>query len=317
MQVSKNMQNTPLSETSLRTESPKSTSLKEASLEALFPSPVMYFDWPESKEFNQRLKAIILEKKVHSPGLVKTNRGGWQSETNLETWQHSEIEVLTQRITQLIQEYVARLSGQYDERFATGWKIRAWANVNQKGHFNRTHDHLGRYSFFSGVYYVDVGDIDEHGKANGRTIFEDWTYVATPMLDNPDIHKRDFKMIPRNGRMLLFPASLMHSVETYDGDKPRITIAFNLYHSGFAIARFEHREQAANWMWTNFRGVMLLKRKIPEKLFALLSIPRVIATTPLPKPLSLKTLRAHIKTSINHAFALASERFEAKRKRIG
>ncbi len=317
MHVSKNMQNNSTSETNHLAEGKKHPPLKEASLEALFPSPVMYFDWPESKEFNQQLKAIILEKKVHSPGLVKTNRGGWQSETNLETWQHPEIEILSQRIIQLVQEYVARLSGQYDERLTTGWKIRAWANVNQKGHFNRTHDHLGRYSFFSGVYYVDAGDIDEHGNANGRTIFEDWTYVATPMLDNPDIYKRDFKMIPRNGRMLLFPASLMHSVETYDGDKPRITIAFNLYHPGFAVARLEHREQAANWMWTNFRGLMILKRKIPEKLFALLSIPRLLATRPIPKPLSLKTFRAHITTSINHASALASERFESKRKRSG
>ena len=58
--------------------------------------------------------------------------------------------------------------------------------------------------------------------------------------------------------MLLFPASLMHSVEVCDGEYPRITIAFNLYHPGFAIPRLAEYERSAGWMWTDFRGLMIL-----------------------------------------------------------
>jgi hypothetical protein len=185
--------------------------------------------------------------------------------------------------------------------------------VNQKGNFNRTHDHLGRTSFFSGVYYVDLGDITKSGAlTGGRTVFEDWTNVAANILDNPDPRQRDFRMLPRNRRMVLFPASLQHSVETYLGERPRITIAFNLYHPGFAVPRMAERERAENWMWANFRGVMMLKRKLPEKFFGLYLIPRVMASVGIPKPPTLSAVRRYLSTSISQAFALASERFEAR-----
>jgi hypothetical protein len=210
-------------------------------------------------------------------------------------------------------EYIRRTIGKLDKRHESGWTIRAWANVNQKGNFNRTHDHLGRMSFFSGVYYVDVGDIaNSEARAGGRTVFEDWTNVAANILDNPDPRHRDFRMTPRSGRMLLFPASLLHSVETYLGDRPRITIAFNLYHPGFAVPRLAERERAENWMWANFRGVMIFKRKLPEKLFGLCLIPRVLASAGMPKPATLGTMRQYLLTSVSQAFALASERFETR-----
>jgi Putative 2OG-Fe(II) oxygenase len=117
-------------------------------------------------------------------------------------------------------------------------------------------------------------------------------------------------MVPRNGRMVLFPAGLMHSVEKYEGDRPRITIAFNLHHSGFEVPRLVHRERAANWMWSNFRGIMMLKSKLPEKAVGLCLIRRVLASTPMPKPASFAAIRQYVATAISHSFALASERFE-------
>ena len=95
-------------------------------------------------------------------------------------------------------------------------------------------------------------------RRSGRTVFENWSRVATSILNDQNRLHVDFKMTPRNGRMLLFPASLMHSVEVCDGEYPRITIAFNLYHPGFAIPRLAEYERSAGWMWTDFRGLMIL-----------------------------------------------------------
>jgi Putative 2OG-Fe(II) oxygenase len=80
---------------------------------------------------------------------------------------------------------------------------------------------------------VDVGDIGSDAAAQGRTIFEDWTHVAVDINRNTDVLRRDVQIMPQNGRMLLFPASLKHSVESYRGERPCITIAFNLHHPGF------------------------------------------------------------------------------------
>jgi hypothetical protein len=97
----------------------------------------------------------------------------WQSETNLQEWDLPEIEEVLSRIRQLILEYIARTHSLRDKRFQTGWVFRAWANVNQRGHFNRAHDHLGKHSFISGIYYVDIGEIGSQKEAGARTVFKD------------------------------------------------------------------------------------------------------------------------------------------------
>ncbi|WP_171013938.1 putative 2OG-Fe(II) oxygenase [Chitinivorax sp. B] len=285
-----------------------------AQFELLFPSPVIFFDWPDSQTLNEALRDAVLKRRETTTGVVKTNRGGWQSDTNLQEWDDPATQQLVERMLKLAQEYVARQIGRRDPAFESGWKIRAWANVNEKGHFNRTHDHLGRYSFFSGVYYVNVGDIESGQVGGGRTRFEDWTHVAIDINQNTDTLRRDYLMMPKNGRMLLFPASLMHSVEIYGGDTQRITIAFNLYHPGFGVPRLEEFMQQSDWWWTNFRGLMIAKRKVPEKLYALTKIPGQLLARKVENPLSLNAWRRHVNAAIGHATALASEHFEAKRK---
>ena len=303
---------TKLAHSSATAESPlhDGNRLSAATLVRLFPYPVMHYDWPESDGLNDRLKEIILNTRSSSAGVVKTNRGGWQSTTDLEKWVYPEITDLLGRIRALAQQYLAQALGAKDDRFDSGWLIRAWANVNQRGNFNRTHDHLGRYSFLSGIYYVDVGDVRSDDSVGGRTVFEDWANVPVSILDDPDLSRTNFCMTPRNGRMVLFPASLMHSVETYSGSRPRISIAFNLHHPGLGVAHLRDRELSAHWGWRNFRGVMILRQKIPEKIVALGLVPGVLSRMPLPRPLSFRRLYDHVRTCIDHAFALASERFE-------
>lgn len=284
-----------------------------ADMRLLFPSPVMYFDWPDSGALNAALRDVVLARRAGNSGTVKTNRGGWQSDADLQHWQEPPVRQLRERMVQLAREYVERQTGRRDEAFATGWEMRAWANVNERGHFNRSHDHLGQHSYFSGVYYVNVGDIEEGKAGGGRTRFEDWSFVAVDVAPGADPLRRDVFITPRNGRMLLFPASLMHSVEPYHGDAQRITIAFNLYHPGFAVPRIEERTKETGWWWTNFRGVMILERKIPEKLYALALVPRQLVARPVTDSLSLRAWRNHLASALKHATAQASEHFDAKR----
>lgn len=287
--------------------------VRAANMQFLFPSPVMHFDWPDSGTLNAALREVIVTRRAGSSGTVKTNRGGWQSDADLQDWQEPVIRQLLDYMLDLAREYVRRQAGRHDGAFDTGWKIRAWANVNERGHFNRAHDHLGPHSFFSGVYYVNVGDIEAGQAGGGRTRFEDWSFVAIDVDRDTDPLRRDSFMTPRNGRMLMFPASLMHSVEPYDGDAQRITIAFNLYHASFSVPRLETRMKEADWWWTNFRGLMILRRKLPEKLYALSLLPGQIMARPVSNPLSINAWRAHFAVALQSATALASEYFEVKR----
>lgn len=290
-----------------------SADTSKASMELLFPSPVMHFDWPDSEGLNEQLVQAVLNRRETHTGVVKTNRGGWQSDTDLQNWGDPATQALVQRIEALAAEYTARQIGRRDPVFNSGWKIRAWANVNEKGHFNRAHDHLGRYSFFSGVYYVKVGDIQSGKAGGGRTRFEDWTRVAIDINQDADTLRRDFVMTPANGRMVMFPASLMHSVEVYGGETQRITIAFNLYHPALGIPRLEPFLEASDWWWVNFRALVIARRKFPEKCYALTLFPRHLFSRRNESLATPAALLRHVKTAWGHATAQASETFEARR----
>lgn len=283
-------------------ESRPDADLGLARVEHLFPSPVMHFDWPDGEALNAGLREAVQAHRRTSLGVVKTNRGGWQSDTDLQDWPEPAAQELMRRVLRLVREYLARQGGGSDPVFDSGWRIRAWANVNEHGHFNRTHDHLGVHSFISGVYYVNVGDIESGQVGGGRTRFEDWTRVAVDTSRDADTERRDFYMTPRNGRMVLFPAALMHSVEPYLGHAQRITIAYNLYHPALGVPRLAPFLEQADWWWTNFRGLVILKRKLPEKLHALALLPRCLAAQ-----------KGSLGMAWAQATAQASEEFEARR----
>jgi uncharacterized protein (TIGR02466 family) len=109
-----------------------------------------------------------------------------------------------------------------------------WANVNKSGHGNEFHSHPG--SFWSGVYYVDDGGIAANPSLGGELEFMDprgpGPAMYAPQLAfalpgglsvgaNEVVH-------PRTGRLVMFPAWLLHQVRPYRGGAERISIAFNL-----------------------------------------------------------------------------------------
>src|SRR5262245_50582772 len=157
----------------------KNMCLQGAELLQLFPSPMLRFKWPDSEALNAELRKVVLRKMQEAPGVVKTNRGGWQSDANLQTWEDECVQVLCARIRAMMREMVQRTVPNAQQCHLEKWHIRGWANVNRKGHFNRAHHHLGPNSLWSGIYYVDVGDLAT-GKKNvsGQTIFEDRSWVA-------------------------------------------------------------------------------------------------------------------------------------------
>jgi uncharacterized protein (TIGR02466 family) len=291
--------------------------LQGADLIELYSVPILKVRWPDSADLNVQLRQLILSKMNSSSGVVKTNRGGWQSDADLHAWPEDCVQVLLSRIYAVMREMVRLTVPDPDERHFENWKIQAcWANVNRQGHFNRSHHHLGPHSFWSGVYYVDVGQLATDSSVSGKTVFEDRSQIAKEIIRNPDPYARQIRVLPENGLMVLFPASVHHSVETYSGEGLRITIAYNMWHSGFIVPLYEGMEEP-DWWWANFRGIMILPGKMLEKLRGLTLIPQSLLVRPLPRCARWAPWRDHITTAINHAFAQASARADEKRGRKG
>jgi len=206
----------------------------------LFATPVVLFDVPDAVALNAELRAAIVQRaKSHPDSTQRSNLGGWQSTWDMETWGGvSAIKLLAigrnvaNRVTTDREGTPGK--GPHPGYFAVTWRANMWANINRSGHGNSFHSHPG--AFWSGVYYVDDGGIDADASLGGELEFMD-PRGSVPMMYAPHLGYMVpgglsdgviQAVRPKSGRLVMFPAWLMHQVRTYRGDAERISIAFNL-----------------------------------------------------------------------------------------
>ena len=104
------------------------------------------------------------------------------------------------------------------------WILSAWANINRRGDFNNMHTHPG--ATWSGVYYVDDGESSPDAEGTAIALSDPCparTNIFVPELSNSNVL---FRPVP--GLMILFPSYVPHAVPPHRGDRPRISIAFNV-----------------------------------------------------------------------------------------
>lgn len=138
------------------------------------------------------LRELILSRARTTPSYPSNNRGGWRSEDKLLSWDVPCVRALREA-----------LRGQVGGGEPIGWAI-----VNRRGSRHLKHRHG---SIVSGVLYIDAGD----DAAASPTIFElaDGRQVAVEAI---------------LGRLVMFPGDMKHWVAEYQGERPRITVAFDL-----------------------------------------------------------------------------------------
>lgn len=275
---------------------PVSTGLRPAR-DGLGLSPLFTHVWPDTDEFNAQLRQVVLERMAVSPGLKKSNCGGWQSERNLQLWDAPVVEELLGHVRTMLREVVRQTVDDPDDGLLTGWDVEAWANVNQLGDSVAAHNHSGGVNMWAAIYYVDTGE-PAGVPSSGFTRFMDMSGVPRAVhgdapapsrraaggtrqerCDGPEYTgDHDLQIRPEAGKMVFFPATLPHYVTAYEGSDKRITIAFNLRHTRFAVADFENPHSRRRVLWRNFRGPMLLmynaKRSLREGLASVVPVDR-------------------------------------------
>lgn len=199
---------------------------------SLFSTPVILFDFPDAEKLNSALKNLILKERNKTTGIDRSNLGGWHSEDDMMSWAPEPARRILTQTVDICGKKLADVhpAGKRDFSF----DARMWANVNGPGHANQMHCHPG--AIWSGVYYVDIGDDGSGGDVAGELMLQDPRFPMNTMY-MPDLLLRggdnepqysQFAVTPVNGRMVLFPSWLMHSVRPYKGQGERISVAFNL-----------------------------------------------------------------------------------------
>jgi hypothetical protein len=135
--------------------------------------------------------------KSTSPGVNKSNKGGWQSE---ELIHNINFEFLRKTILNII-----------IKTFNTDISLfQMWGNISSKYHYNAIHHHGRHPNLWSGVYYLQT--------------FKNSGYITIHSHWDTDLNKH-FNFSP--GTLIFFPSNLPHSVDANMENQDRISIAFN------------------------------------------------------------------------------------------
>ena len=192
---------------------------------------IFYRDLSEAAALNAAIKPEIYRwRQDDEAGIVRSNVkkvGSWHSA--LDMAERQEYRGLVEQILSCAQTVFDDLG--YDPAFEPVIS-NMWANVSPKYGYNRNHVHPN--VLWSGVYYV------QSSPDSGRIFFTDPRYQAqmfspryAPEEDRkPEVWSEVYYQ-PIEGRMIFFPAWLMHEVEPNLSDSEgaagdRISVSFNV-----------------------------------------------------------------------------------------
>jgi uncharacterized protein (TIGR02466 family) len=104
----------------------------------------------------------------------------------------------------------------------------SWGNVVRQGDTIRMHRHSN--SYISGSFYLTDGSPFNIVDAERTSLFGG--FLPELRQDGNFRSMESFNISPKPGRIILFPASLMHSVLVGKSTQPRYSIAFNAIPTG-------------------------------------------------------------------------------------
>jgi uncharacterized protein (TIGR02466 family) len=175
---------------------------------------------------NRELERNIIEWSKKDVGLQKTNVNGWHSPSDM----HKKPEYVNLAEALFHMQFDIYKEECLDNEPHLG---NMWANINPPGGHNRPHIHPN--SLWSGVYYIKTS------KNCGHLKIEDPRAVAAmtlPKRNNQTLPQYLWKEVhyePIEGRCIMFPSWLNHTVDVNKSNDIRISVSFNFLQTGMFV----------------------------------------------------------------------------------
>ncbi|MBA3564222.1 MAG: hypothetical protein H0W33_09490 [Gammaproteobacteria bacterium] len=109
----------------------------------------------------------------------------------------------------------------------------AWFHITRRGGYQGLHHHQN--ATWSGIYCVDPGDQLPDRPESGAVRFHDPRAQADQYMDagngrlKPAIRHGAHTIRHEAGTLLVFPSYVSHEIFPYEGERPRIVVAFNCW----------------------------------------------------------------------------------------
>ncbi len=187
-----------------------------------FPTCVWYFDWDGTAQYGQpMIDALYAMREDDSVGITtRSTKLGWHSQDDLQD--RKAFLPLMDAILANCHEIAEFEQWNLDTQQII--IMNSWGIINQKYAYNTCHNHP--YSLISGVYYLQTpencGNLEFRDPREPRLMRSFDTKGHNPWTFHSVVYR------PVEGRMVLFPSWLLHSVHPNMSDEDRICISFNL-----------------------------------------------------------------------------------------
>ncbi len=193
----------------------------------LFATPVMVYAKEDCAALNAAITRHVAAEVRSERGLVRSNIGGWHSNSDLQDRQEPHFVELDGFINDCFRDCYARVASQFnDHAVAARWRCQGWIMVMGPGHYSMLHDHAD--ADWSCAYYVDAGEppTPEH-PMSGVLAFDD-PRLGVNRNYPAQVFPPQFTLEAQTGMLVMFPAWLKHYVNPYFGSRPRISVSYNI-----------------------------------------------------------------------------------------
>ena len=185
----------------------------------MFPCMIHEFDNPNFNEFkNELIEYSYGERKKDPIGVKFSNRDGWQSNPSKVTDKNNLLHsFLVDSISNLkvIKSFI-------------NIRIVYWININPKGARNEKHTHPS--CAFAGTIWIKTPE-----NCGNLNLYSPFSHIGSDELSSYESNfNKSFNLnptvstIPKEGKMIIFPSHLEHSVNENLSNEDRISISFNL-----------------------------------------------------------------------------------------
>ena len=184
----------------------------------LFPISIHQIDIKDFDGVKENLINYINNLKNSDPtGVKKSNYGGWQS----SLFDLDDENILQEFLSKCLSNFSAlhqfcSVDGNY------------WVNINPPNSLNVKHNHP--QTDLAGVLWIKCPNNSGNILFENPFVFHDFNtlnfYNDKFKYMNKQYHSFDFQ--PVEGRLLIFPAHLLHEVKENKSNEDRISVSFNL-----------------------------------------------------------------------------------------
>ncbi|CAN5213387.1 hypothetical protein BH24PSE2_BH24PSE2_02460 [soil metagenome] len=193
----------------------------------------------DPEALSNELTQLFLEKEAAGDAFRNemrrdTQQGLFESRFDLFQWPDPAVKRLAAFCHKGVVSVLRNVTDYSDAEFAAlRFDYHAWFHITRRGGYQGVHNHPN--ATWSGIYCVDPGDELPDRPQSGAVRFHDPRGFADQYMDAGNerlklpLRHGGYQVNHEMGRLLVFPSYLPHEVFAYEGERPRIVVAFNCW----------------------------------------------------------------------------------------